>query len=208
MPRPNSNPPRHRVGRQRLPFRLSVCGKDELEGFAGQAVTHLLALEDPSVPKSPPAWFRGVHWQLQFHDVDSVEQARLLNGCAVTEQQVRAILDCGQECLKASAAGPVHLLVHCRAGVSRSTAAAYVIAASVLGPGHELEALRLVCRLRPEAFPNLLVVQLADRLLGRRGQLVRALSAVRPCSTESLGSRPQGPGWLGDWRTEPDAPDV
>lgn len=205
MPRPKVTEPSRRAGRKRLPFRLSICGKDELDGFAAQGVTHILALEDPAVPKSPPAWFTGEHWQLQFHDVDSVEQAHLLNGCAVTEQQVQAILDCGQECLKASASGPVHLLVHCRAGISRSTAAAYVIAASLLGPGHELEALRLVCRLRPEAFPNLLVVQHADRLLGRQGQLVRALAVVRPCTAEPP------PKWLqgsGDRWAELDEPDL
>lgn len=202
-----SNPSRRRAGRRRLPFRLSICGKGELEGFAGRGVTHILALEDPSVPKSPPAWFKGVHWQLQFHDVDSVQEAQLLNGSAVTEQQVRAILDFGQECLKASAHGPVHLLVHCQAGISRSTAAAYVIAASVLGPGHELEALRLVCRLRPEAFPNLLVVQHADRLLGRQGRLVQALAAVRPCTAEPAALLPW-PEWLSDRWAELEDPDL
>lgn len=205
MPRPKATDSRRGAGRKRLPFRLSICGKDELDGFAGQGVTHILALEDPSVPQSAPAWFQGVHWQLQFHDVDSVEQAQVLGATPVTEQQVQAILDCGQECLKASAHGPVHLLVHCRAGISRSTAAAYVIAASLLGPGQELEALRLVCRLRPEAFPNLLVVQHADRLLGRQGQLVRALAAVRPCTAEPP---PKWPGWSWDRGAELDEPDL
>ena len=183
MAQAESNSPGRR-SRTKLPFRLSICGKSEADGFAGRGVTHILSLEDPQTPKRTPAWFRGVHWQLQFHDVESAEEAQMLGGRAVTPRQVQAILDCGQQCLKASATGPVHLLVHCGAGISRSTAAAYVIAASVLGSGHELEALRLIRRLRPEAFPNLLVVQQADRLLGRNGQLVSALALVRPCEVD------------------------
>lgn len=67
------------------------------------------------------------------------------------------------------------ILVHCNAGISRSTAAALAILADRLGPGREAEALASVLDLRPEAVPNLLIVQHSDELLGRGGELVRVV---------------------------------
>lgn len=66
------------------------------------------------------------------------------------------------------------VLIHCEAGVSRSTAAALIIYAYWLGPGREQEAMERVIAQRPYAIPNRRMVELADRLLQLRGQLVRA----------------------------------
>jgi predicted protein tyrosine phosphatase len=67
------------------------------------------------------------------------------------------------------------LLVHCNAGVGRSTAVALAIIADKLGPGREREALDELLRLRPQAIPNLHVLALADDVLGRGGELVRVV---------------------------------
>jgi predicted protein tyrosine phosphatase len=64
------------------------------------------------------------------------------------------------------------LLIHCHAGISRSTAIALAIIADRLGPGREGEALECMLHLQSEAVPNLLVVQHADRRLGRDGALL------------------------------------
>lgn len=158
---------------------MSVCGKSQVDDFAGQSITHLLSLEDPSVPKETPDWFRGVHHQLHFHDVDSAEFARELQERAVTEEQVREILHFGASCLSHASGQPAHLLVHCFAGISRSTAACYAIVAQALGQGREAEALEFVARIRPEAMPNELVVRHADKLLARGGAMLRELALRR-----------------------------
>ena len=67
------------------------------------------------------------------------------------------------------------ILIHCEAGISRSTAAALILYACWLGPGREREAMRRVLKQRPIAFPNRRMVQLADQLLKRDGQLLKAL---------------------------------
>jgi predicted protein tyrosine phosphatase len=67
------------------------------------------------------------------------------------------------------------LLIHCEAGVSRSTAAALIIYACWLGPGGEHEAMERVLAQRPCAFPNSRMVAFADRLLGLDGRLLAAL---------------------------------
>jgi predicted protein tyrosine phosphatase len=45
-----------------------------------------------------------------------------------------------------------------------------------LGPGREQEALKSLLEQRPEAVPNLHVTEIADRLLGREGKLLSALT--------------------------------
>lgn len=70
------------------------------------------------------------------------------------------------------------LLVHCHAGVSRSTAAAYVLACAIRPAGEEralADFLRARC---PQATPNSLMVALADRALGRDGAMSRAIIGI------------------------------
>lgn len=162
-----------------LPYRLSVCGKHELHEFAGDFLTHLLSLEDPETPKETPRWFKGPHRQLLFHDVESPQEAVMTGATAPTRENVAEILRFGRQCLEASRKRQVHLLVHCFAGISRSTAASFALAAQALGPGRAGEALEYVRLARPEAMPNALIVQHADHLLARGGEMVRALGPLR-----------------------------
>ena len=67
------------------------------------------------------------------------------------------------------------LLIHCRAGMSRSPALALAIFADCLGEGSEEEAVGELLKIAPLCTPNRLVVKIADRELGRKGQLVSAL---------------------------------
>jgi predicted protein tyrosine phosphatase len=156
-----------------------VCPKRLIDDYRNEALTHLLSLEDPGTPKATPPWFKGSHQQIHFHDVESIRDAEALDATAPTEAHVASVLAFGDECLRASGGKPVHLLVHCFAGASRSPAACYALAARVLGRGRAPEALQIVLRLRPEAFPNLLVVRHADQLLGFDGELVSALKPHR-----------------------------
>jgi predicted protein tyrosine phosphatase len=70
------------------------------------------------------------------------------------------------------------LVIHCYAGISRSTAAAY-IATCALAPerdeGAIAEALRAAS---PSATPNPLFVAIADRMLGRGGRMVAAIARI------------------------------
>ena len=70
------------------------------------------------------------------------------------------------------------LVVHCYAGISRSTAAAYV-AVCALAPDRDEEELALLLRARaPSATPNRLIVDIADAMLGRQGRMSRAIAAI------------------------------
>lgn len=70
------------------------------------------------------------------------------------------------------------MLVHCWAGVSRSTASAYTVLCDKLGPGAEHEIAQALRARAPHAQPNKLIVRLADEALGRGGAMVRAVDAI------------------------------
>lgn len=70
------------------------------------------------------------------------------------------------------------LVIHCYAGISRSTAAAYVIAAALDPERSAADLAQELRRLSPSATPNLRIIALADGLLGRNGDLTRAVSAI------------------------------
>jgi predicted protein tyrosine phosphatase len=66
------------------------------------------------------------------------------------------------------------LVIHCTAGISRSTAA-FVILAAQRRPGDEAAAFTELRAIRPRAWPNSLMITLADDLLDSRGRLVHEL---------------------------------
>jgi predicted protein tyrosine phosphatase len=70
------------------------------------------------------------------------------------------------------------LVVHCYAGISRSTAGAYV-AACALNPARAELAIAQALRLAsPTATPNPRIVALADRVLGRDGRMIAAIETI------------------------------
>jgi len=79
------------------------------------------------------------------------------------------------------------LVVHCYAGISRSTASAFA-AACLLNPDRdERDIARKIRAASPIASPNRLLVTLADQALGRDGRMVRALDEMGPGSMMVVG---------------------
>ncbi|UFZ07330.1 protein tyrosine phosphatase [Bradyrhizobium ontarionense] len=72
------------------------------------------------------------------------------------------------------------LVIHCYAGISRSTASAFATACALNPHRDELDIARAIRQASPVASPNRLIVSLADKALGREGRMVRALDAIGP----------------------------
>jgi predicted protein tyrosine phosphatase len=70
------------------------------------------------------------------------------------------------------------LVVHCWAGVSRSTATAFTLACARNPDVEEALIARTLRRLSPTATPNRLLTALADDMLGRGGRMVDAVDAI------------------------------
>ncbi len=72
------------------------------------------------------------------------------------------------------------LVIHCYAGISRSTASAFA-AACLLNPHRdEISIARQIRAASAIASPNRLIVGLADKALGREGRMLRALEEIGP----------------------------
>jgi predicted protein tyrosine phosphatase len=154
-------------------FRVTICGIPELDQHGAAGVTHVLSILTPELPD--PAAFDGFaphrRLTLRFHDVIEPMPGYL----APSRYDVEQLLAFGREL-----SGPAHshLLVHCQAGVSRSTAAAALILAQAHPDWPAHTALDAVARLRPRAWPNLRILELGDELLRRNGEIVAAAAAV------------------------------
>ena len=79
------------------------------------------------------------------------------------------------------------MLVHCWAGISRSTASMFMALCKLNPEVDELAILRRMRRLAPHIAPNRLLVAHADDLLGRDGRMVDALDAIGPAIAASEG---------------------
>lgn len=155
-----------------LPYTISVCGLSELPQFKTRDITHLLSIDSPGSPTATPAWFKGTHWHVAFVDFESEKMAALFGVTPPAKNDVELLLEFGEICLASSRTGNTHLLIHCLAGVSRSTAAAYALICQMLGSGSEEAAFKHILKIRPCASPNRLVIKYADQLLERKGAMI------------------------------------
>lgn len=71
-----------------------------------------------------------------------------------------------------------HLVIHCYAGVSRSTAAALAVKVQELGVNRIKDAIAWLVENRPVACPNPVITKFADELLGANGELHAAAEEV------------------------------
>ena len=81
------------------------------------------------------------------------------------------------------------LVVHCFAGISRSTASAFMAACALNPDRDEADIARQIRAASPSASPNRLIVTLADQALSREGRMVRALDEMGP-GAMTIESRP------------------
>ena len=157
------------------PFGIFVCGIEELDGHCETEASHVLSILDPDhpVPEAFGAFGEHVKVELRFHDIIDPTPGMVLPEAP----HVADILGLGRD-LQADPASTRRLLVHCHAGISRSTAAMALILAQAL-PDQPAEAiLRMVHGIREKAWPNLRLMELGDAMLGRQGRLVTATHAL------------------------------
>jgi predicted protein tyrosine phosphatase len=153
-------------------LRLTVCGLDELESHRAGRATHVLSILDPGYPE--PAAFAAYdphhRLTLRFHDIIGPWPGWEAPERAHVEQLVAF----GAE-LDAAGAGLRHLLVHCHAGISRSTAALATLLARHTEVGDEPAIFARIREIRPIAWPNSRMIGFADEILERGGRLSAAL---------------------------------
>jgi len=153
---------------------LTICGLDELGDHSARAVTHVLSILDPNWPE-PEAFFAyDPHHRTEMHFSDAIEP-----GPAIVLPQahhVEEILAFGANFQRDLAArGEGHLLIHCHAGISRSTAAMTTLLVQADPEATEERIFERLVAIRPKAWPNSRMIGFADDLLGLGGRLTEAL---------------------------------
>jgi predicted protein tyrosine phosphatase len=140
---------------------------------------HVISLLGPDMPHRSFTGIAAVdHLKLTFHDVVENIEGYAAPGQADAERLISFIGAWDRS-------SP--LLIHCWAGISRSTASAFV-ALCMLHP--ELDEKALAHGLRaasPSATPNRLIVELADGLLKREGRMLRAVLDIGRGANASEG---------------------
>jgi predicted protein tyrosine phosphatase len=134
--------------------------------------SHLVSLLDPASPfPSRDDLDEARHLRVELHDIaDEIHGYR-----APAQRDVATILDFVGKWQRTDP-----ILIHCYAGISRSTATAFMTACAH-NPGIDEEEIALGLRAASKiASPNKLMVALADAELGRGGRMVRALEKIGP----------------------------
>jgi predicted protein tyrosine phosphatase len=141
------------------------------EVIASRTPSHLITLLSPGgeMIETPAGVSPGRHLRLGVHDV-AVPAAGYV---APSAELVETIL--------AFAAGwdaSAPMVIHCLAGISRSTAAAFVIACARNPHADETEIALAMRRASSTAFPNRRIVAFADHILSRQGRMLEAVEAM------------------------------
>ncbi len=147
---------------------LVICGLDEIDHTFDERVTHVLSILDPGTPE--PAKFAALQadhlLRLRFHDIIETNIPAM---DAPASEHVEAILAFGADATRAHH----RILIHCHMGISRSTAAAIMLFADRHGDPEA--AVAHITELRPIAWPNLRMIELADTARKFDGRLVHAV---------------------------------
>jgi predicted protein tyrosine phosphatase len=131
--------------------------------------SHLLTLMVDPYVETPPAIRPERHLRVGIHDV--AEPA--LGAIAPDSSHIADIVGFARDWDRTAP-----FLVHCWAGISRSTAAAYILLCDLHGPGHENVIAKALRYHAPHAQPNRLMVRHADALLKRGGRMIDAVDAI------------------------------
>jgi len=109
------------------------------------------------------------HLWLKLHDISAP-----LDGYIVPEEEhVADLLDFVRRWDRRAP-----LVVHCFAGISRSTASAFASVCALNPHRDEATVAQALRRASPTATPNARIVTLADRLLGRQGRMIAAIETI------------------------------
>ncbi|HLZ84422.1 MAG TPA: hypothetical protein VKQ54_12735 [Caulobacteraceae bacterium] len=150
-------------------MKLVVCALDDVAETARRhrpnGVVSLLTNDQtpPPIAGEPP------RLTLRFHDIAAPREGLI----APDAEAVARLLAFAE----ARGAGET-LLLHCWMGISRSPAAAFILACAAHPATAEGEMAGALRRTAPFATPNPLLVSLADDHLRRRGRMVAAISGI------------------------------
>ena len=132
--------------------------------------TRMVSLINAGTPVERPASIApDDHLFLGFNDIVDPVEGLVPPG----EAHVSSLLDFVQSWDKSAP-----LVIHCWAGISRSTAGAFITACALTPDADEAELASVLRARAPSATPNARLVAIADRMLARDGRMIEAIRAI------------------------------
>lgn len=152
---------------------LHVCSLAHLPGTvqATRASHVITVMADVDRVLRPPSILQDNHLVISMDDI--TEEAEGFTAPAL--DHVERVLNFGRRWDRAAP-----MVIHCYAGISRSTASAFAVACALNPNRSESQIARQIRNVSACAHPNRLIVSHADRLLGRGGRMLRALDEMGP----------------------------
>ncbi|HET9942107.1 MAG TPA: protein tyrosine phosphatase [Terriglobia bacterium] len=152
---------------------ILVCPLSKVsETISTHKPLRVISILDPgwAFPELGPTYV-GRHLCLEFHDIHLPTLDRTMPAAAHVDRLLRFLNRWDPR---------DSLLIHCRAGIGRSTAAAF-IAACYHNPGTDEQEIAAVLRkASPIARPNKTLIRIADNAMNRKGLMLAAMeSALR-----------------------------
>ena len=151
--------------------RLHVCSLALIgETVARTGARSLVTLLSPGTEVDRPADIApGRHLYLAISDIITPVPGQVLP----ERQHLDELLDFVRSWDRAEP-----MIIHCFAGVSRSTAAAFIAACALNESRSEFEIARAIRALSPTPTPNARLVELADEALDRDGRMIAAIAEI------------------------------
>ena len=151
--------------------RIHVCPLSAVPHVVElHAASHLVTcLKDHVLMETPPAILPGNHMRLHIDDITEPREGMV----APEASHVAQLLE-----FAAAWDRRDDMVIHCWAGISRSTAAAFIMLCALNPEAPEALVARLLREASPTAYPNRLMVRLGDAALGRRGRMQEAVEAI------------------------------
>jgi predicted protein tyrosine phosphatase len=151
--------------------RIHVCPLSAVPHVvASHAASHLVTCLPGEVRVETPGAIQPAnHIRLFIHDISEP-----VDGCIAPDtEHVTQLIDFAAGWDRQ---GP--MVIHCWAGISRSTAAAFIMLCALNPVAPEALIARLLREASPTAFPNRLMVGLGDAALAREGRMLAAVQAI------------------------------
>src|SRR5262249_54898291 len=150
---------------------IHVCSLARLdETIATTGARHVVSLLAREADLMRPATIAPEnHLWLQLHDISAPQDGYVAPQTEHVEQLIAFVQRWPREAA---------LVIHCYAGVSRSSAAAFVSVCALSPASGEVAIAIALRRASPTATPNIRIVTIADQVLARRGRMVTAVEAI------------------------------
>ncbi len=150
---------------------LHVCSLSTLHRTSERTgAAHLITLINEGTPVERPAGITAEnHLFLAFNDIVEPMDGMTPPAAVHVEELLRFVEEWDQS---------APMLIHCWAGISRSTAGAYIVNCYLNPDRSELDIARALRKAAPSATPNIRLVRIADRILSRDGRMEDAILSI------------------------------